>query len=180
MRAHAHANRLQSIYFPWHFISSKLIHLWMGAASMNYCFFFSIFSIRSLNEVAFSRIACVCASLHGLSFSFFFACGNCDLTKNRKCANHSFFNNINDIVCECRVSRAYSICNWIYIECMQKCRVRALMNIITGSLIKTQTHKTFLNRIEARRTHKHTRCMITYACQSVRMMYKSKTRYANF
>lgn len=86
----AHANTLQSIYFSWHFTCSMLIHLWMGAASMNYRFFFPLFSLFSFTDWggAFTHYMRIWLFAWFIFFFFFFGCGNCDLTKNRKYANH--------------------------------------------------------------------------------------------
>lgn len=65
------------------------IYGWVPLQWIIASFFLFFLYFRSLIEVALSRITCVSDSSHGLSFSLsFFGCGNCDLTKNRKYANH--------------------------------------------------------------------------------------------
>lgn len=68
----AHANRLQSIYFSWHFTCSTLIHLWMGAASMNYRLFFLFFFFFSFTDWGGAFTHCMRIWLFAWFIFFFF------------------------------------------------------------------------------------------------------------
>lgn len=81
---HARTRTYTSIhlFFIWHFTCSMLIHLWMGAASMNYRFF-----RLSFTDWGGAFTHCMRIWLFILFIFFFFfvsGCGNCDLTKNQK------------------------------------------------------------------------------------------------